>query len=66
MPRIILTEAHVKALRRRKTTYDIRDGDLTRFGVRVVIQSETLLRTLPASWRMRLDDPRGRGYFGSG
>ena len=36
MPRIILTEARVKALRCRKTPYDIRDGNLKSFGVRVM------------------------------
>ena len=36
MPRIILTEARVKALRCRTTTYDIRDGNLKGFGVRVM------------------------------
>ena len=36
MPRIILTEARVKALRPRRIAYDIRDGKLRGFGVRVL------------------------------
>ena len=34
MPKVILTDARVKALRPRRTTYDIRDGNLRGFGVR--------------------------------
>ncbi len=36
MPKIILTEARVRSLGIRKTTYDIRDGKLRGFGVRVL------------------------------
>ena len=36
MPRVSLTEARIRALRRRKTAYDTRDGKLTGFGVRVL------------------------------
>ena len=36
MPKVILTNARVKALHSRKTTYDIRDGKLRGFGVRVL------------------------------
>ena len=36
MPRVILTDVRVKALRPRKTAYDIRDGKLGGFGVRVL------------------------------
>ena len=36
MPRIALTDARVRALKTRKTTYDIRDGKLRGFGVRVL------------------------------
>ena len=36
MPNITLTEARVRALRPRKTAYDIRDGKLLGFGVRVL------------------------------
>ena len=36
MPRIALTDARVRALRPRKTDYDIRDGKLSGFGVRVL------------------------------
>ena len=36
MSRVILTDARVKALRPRKTAYDIRDGKLGGFGVRVL------------------------------
>ena len=34
MSRVILTDARVKALRPRKTAFDIRDGKLAGFGVR--------------------------------
>ena len=36
MPRIALTDARIRALKTRKTTYDIRDGKLRGFGVRVL------------------------------
>jgi len=36
MPKIILTDARVKALRPRRTAYDIRDARLRGFGVRVL------------------------------
>ena len=36
MPRIILTDARVRALRPRKTAYDTRDGNLKGFGIRVL------------------------------
>ena len=36
MPRIALTDARVRALKRRNTTYDIRDGKLRGFGIRVL------------------------------
>ena len=36
MPKVTLTQARVKALRPRKTTFDIRDGKLPGFGVRVL------------------------------
>ena len=36
MAKITLTEAHVRALRSRKTAYDTRDGKLKGFGVRVL------------------------------
>ena len=36
MPKVILTDARVKALRPRRTAYDIRDGKLRGFGVRVL------------------------------
>ena len=36
MPRVILTDARVKVLRPRRTAYDIRDGKLRGFGVRVL------------------------------
>ena len=36
MPNIALSEARVKALKSRKSTYDIRDGKLRGFGVRVM------------------------------
>ena len=36
MPKVILTDARVKALRPRRTAYDIRDGKLKGFGVRVL------------------------------
>ena len=36
MPRIALTDARVRALKGRKTTYDIRDGKLRGFGIRVL------------------------------
>ena len=36
MPRVALTDARVRALKRRKTTYDIRDGKLRGFGIRVL------------------------------
>ena len=36
MPKVVLTDARVKALRPRKTAYDIRDGKLRGFGVRVL------------------------------
>ena len=36
MPKVILTDARVKALRPRKTAHDIRDGKLKGFGVRVL------------------------------
>ena len=35
MAKVTLTQARVKALRPRRTTYDIRDGELRGFGVRV-------------------------------
>ena len=36
MPKVILTDARVKVLRPRRTAYDIRDGKLRGFGVRVL------------------------------
>ena len=36
MSRVILTDARVKALRPRKTAFDIRDGKLRGFGIRVL------------------------------
>ena len=36
MPKVILTDARVKALRPRRTAFDIRDGKLRAFGVRVL------------------------------
>ena len=36
MPKVILTDARVKALRPRKTAFDIRDGKLRGFGIRVL------------------------------
>ena len=36
MPKIVLTDARIGALRPRKTAYDIRDGKLRGFGVRVL------------------------------
>ena len=36
MPKVILTDARVKTLRPRRTAYDIRDGKLKGFGVRVL------------------------------
>ena len=36
MPKVILTDARVKALRPRKIAYDIRDGRLAGFGLRVL------------------------------
>ena len=36
MPKVILTDARVKALRPRRTAYDIRDGKLKGFGLRVL------------------------------
>ena len=36
MPNIALSEARVKALKSRKSTYDIRDGKLRGFGVRLL------------------------------
>ena len=36
MPKVILTAARVKVLRPRRTAYDIRDGKLRGFGVRVL------------------------------
>lgn len=36
MPRVALTEARVRALRSRKHSYDVRDGALRGFGVRVL------------------------------
>ena len=36
MPKVTLTNARARALRPRKTTYDIRDGKLRGFGVRVL------------------------------
>ena len=36
MPKVALTDARIKALRPRKTTYDVRDGKLKGFGVRVL------------------------------
>ena len=36
MPRIALTDARIRALKKRKTTYDIRDGKLRGFGIRVL------------------------------
>ena len=36
MPKIVLTDARIRALRPRKTAYDIRDGKLGGFGVRVL------------------------------
>ena len=36
MPRIVLTDARIRALHPRKTAYDIRDGRLRSFGVRVL------------------------------
>ena len=39
MPKTILTDARVKALRARRTAYDIRDGKLKGFGVRVLPSS---------------------------
>ena len=36
MAKVTLTQARVKALRPRRTTYDIRDGELRGFGVRVL------------------------------
>ena len=36
MPKVILPDARVKALRPRKTAYDIGDGKLRGFGVRVL------------------------------
>ena len=36
MSRTILTEARIRALKPRKTAYDIRDGKLAGFGVRVL------------------------------
>ena len=36
IPRIALTDARVWALKKRKTTYDIRDGKLRGFGIRVL------------------------------
>ncbi len=36
MPNLTLTEARIKALTRHKTAYDIRDGKLRGFGVRVL------------------------------
>ena len=36
MPRITLTEARVRRLKPRKTTYDLRDGALRGFGVRIL------------------------------
>ena len=39
MPKVNLTEARVRGLKRRKAAYDIRDGKLTGFGVRVENES---------------------------
>ncbi len=36
MPKVALTEARVRALKSRKHSYDIRDGALRGFGVRVL------------------------------
>ena len=36
MPKVILTDARIRALRPRKTAYDIRDGKLGAFGVRML------------------------------
>ena len=36
MPRTDLTDARVRALKTRKTAYDIRDGKLRGFGLRVL------------------------------
>ena len=36
MPKIVLTDARIRALRPRKTAYDIREGKLGGFGVRVL------------------------------
>ena len=36
IPRIALTDARVWALKKRKTTCDIRDGKLRGFGIRVL------------------------------
>ncbi len=36
MPKVMLTDARVKVLRPRRTAYDIRDGKLRGFGVRVL------------------------------
>ena len=36
MPKVVLTDARVKALRPRKTAFDIRDGKLRGFGIRVL------------------------------
>ena len=41
MPKVILTDARVKALRPRRTAYDIRDGKLAGFGVRVLPSGRT-------------------------
>ena len=37
MPKVILTDARIKALRPRRTAYDIRDGKLKGYGVRVLV-----------------------------
>ena len=61
MSRVILTDARVKALRPRKTAYDIRDGKLGGFGIRVLPSGpQTLLRPFPASRRTHLEDRRRR------
>ena len=47
MPNIALSEARVKALQPRPSTYDIRDAKLRGFGVRVLPEMD------PGNWTVR-------------
>ena len=65
MARTDLTDARIGALKPRKSAYDLRDGKLGGFGVRVLPSGgKRLCRPLPASRRADLEDRRRRRGHG--